>query len=87
MKRNVHGESSLVESFERKLTIHGYNWDGVDGGNKGRFIYSRTCKEVWDEVLFSFEAEQQLVREQLIFEVEDSRKRRVVHVDKEFMAD
>ena len=30
---NVHRKSSLVESFERKLIIHGYNWDGVDGGN------------------------------------------------------
>ena len=101
MKRNVHGESSLVESFERKLTVHGYNWDGVNGGNKRGFIYSRTCKEVQDEVLFAFyvlhskiifskpvfEAEQLFVREQLIFEVKDSRKREVVLVDKEFMAD
>ena len=44
------------------------------------------CKEVWDEVLV-FEADQLFVREQLIFEVKDSRKRGVVHVDKEFMAD
>ena len=81
MKRNVHGEGSLVESFERELTIHDYDWDGVNGGNKRGFIYSRTCKKVWDEVLFAFyvldskiifskpifEAEQLLVREQLIF--------------------
>ena len=57
--------------------------------------------EVWDEVLFAFyvwdskiifsksifEAEQLFVREKLIFEVNDSGKRGVVHVDKEFMAD
>ena len=59
------------------------------------------CKEVWDEVLFtfdvldskvifgepSFEVEQLLVRKQLVLEIKDSWKRGIVHVDKEFMVD
>ena len=39
------------------------------------------------EIIFSkpvFETEQLLVREQLVFEVKDSGKRRVIHVDKKF---
>ena len=59
------------------------------------------CEEVWNDVLVAFymlnseiifskpgfETEQLLVREQLVFEVKDSRKRRVIHVDKKFVAD
>ena len=33
-----------------------------------------------------FETEELFVREQLVLEIKDSRKRRVVHIDKEFMA-
>ena len=42
------------------------------------------------EVVFSkpvFETEELLVKEQLVFEVKDSRKKRVIHVDKKFVAD
>ena len=43
-----------------------------------------------NEVVFSkpdFETEQLLVREQLVFEVKDSGKRRIIHVDKKFVVD
>ena len=30
LERDVHGEISLVESFERKLAIHSYDWNGLD---------------------------------------------------------
>ena len=30
LERNVHWEISLVESFERKLAIHRYNWKGLN---------------------------------------------------------
>ena len=30
LDKDVRGEISLVESFERKLAIHGYNWNGLD---------------------------------------------------------
>ena len=30
LERDVHGKVSLVEGFERKLAIHGYNWNGLD---------------------------------------------------------
>ena len=30
LERDIHGEVSLVESFERKLAIHGYNWNDLD---------------------------------------------------------
>ena len=46
MERNVHGEGSLGETFERKLTIHGYDWDDVDWGNEWGLIYSRTGNEI-----------------------------------------
>ena len=42
------------------------------------------------KIIFSklvFETEQLLVREQLVFEVKDSGKRRVIHVDRKFVAD
>ena len=64
-------------------------------------MYSWMCEEVWNEVLVNFymlnseiifsklvfETEQLLVREQLVFEVKDSGKRGVIHVDKNFVAD
>ena len=40
LERDVHGEISLVERFERKLAIHGYNWNGVNRGDECGFIYS-----------------------------------------------
>ena len=30
LERDDHGKVSLVESFERKLAIYGYNWNGLD---------------------------------------------------------
>ena len=56
LERDVHGEISLVESFERKLAIHGYNWNGLNRGNECGFIYSWTGEEVWNEVLVAFYA-------------------------------
>ena len=58
------------------------------------------CEEVWNDVLVAFymlnseiifskpgfETEQLLVREQLVFEVKDSGKKRFIHVDKKFVA-
>ena len=66
-----------------------------------RVYYSWTCEEVWNEVLVAFdvlnsevilsklgfEIEQLPVREQLVFEVKDSGKRRIIHVDKKCVAD
>ena len=43
-----------------------------------------------NEIIFSkpvFEVEEWFVKEQIFLEIKDSRKRGVVHVDKEFMAD
>ena len=54
LERDVHEEISLVESFERKLAIHGYNWNGLNRGDECRFIYSWTGEEVWNEVLVAF---------------------------------
>ena len=30
LERDVHGEVSLGESFEMKLAMHGYYWNGLD---------------------------------------------------------
>ena len=54
LERDVHGEISLVESFETMLAIHGYNWNGLNRGNECGFIYSWTGEEVWNEVLVAF---------------------------------
>ena len=46
LERDVHGEISLVESFERKLAIHGDIWNGLNRGDECGFIYSWTGEKV-----------------------------------------
>ena len=34
VEREIHGKFSVVEGFEGKLVIHGYNWNDLDSENE-----------------------------------------------------
>ena len=71
LEKDVHGEISLVDSFERKLAIHGYNWNGLNRGDECGLIYSWTGKEAWNEVLVAFYVlNNEIVFSKLGFETE-----------------
>ena len=91
----------MVEGFESKLAIHGDNWDGLNGGDERRSIYSQSREKIKDEVLFifyvlysevifgkpSFEVEELFVRKQFVFKIKNPRKGRIIHIDKKSVAE